>query len=299
MTLRSNPYRADGYSLKFPGVVAALQPRAEISQRLRRTQTPSTGVKNPVDAEPLRWYEVLGITKYIMNDLLPIEIPGLSVIVLGALFAFVWTYSCLSFAAYLKREKGLRTNYTRKIFHVLIFISVAVVHVVGGFWAVCVFGTMVSTVVGLAVFQGRHYPLYEALAREQDRPSRTYYIVVSHLATLIGGLASNVFFGPLALVGYLVGGLGDAAGEPVGARWGRHRYRSKTVEGSIAVLAASVVALAIAVAIRPELHFDLRSSLVLPAIAVACTLTEALSPRGWDNVPMQFVPTLLVAVLLK
>jgi len=26
------------------------------------------------------------------------------------------------------------------------------------------------------------------------------------------------------MVGYLVGGLGDAAGEPVGTRWGKHRY---------------------------------------------------------------------------
>ena len=226
---------------------------------------------------------------------------------LGALLAFVWSYCCLRFAGHLKAKVRLRTGYTRKVFHVLIFVSAVVVQAFGGFAAVCVFGLMVSVVVGLAVLRGPNDRLYEALAREQDGPHRTYYIVVPYFATLIGGLASNIFFGPLAVVGYLVGGLGDAAGEPVGTRWGRHRYSSsgskatatKTFEGSFAVLAASVVALLISVAISPDLRFDLRAAIALPGIAIVCALVEAFSPRGWDNVPMQFVPTVLVAVLLS
>ena len=177
---------------------------------------------------------------------------------LGALLALAWSYSCLSFAAHLKTRFRLRSGYTRKLFHVLIFISAAVVSVFGGFWAVCVFGVMVSLVVGLAIFRGQGDGFYEALAREQDGPDRTYYIVVPYFATLIGGMTSNVIFGPLAVMGYLVGGLGDAAGEPAGVRWGRHRYTSsggviKTLEGSLAVLAASLVALAIGVAVSPSL----------------------------------------------
>jgi phytol kinase len=233
-----------------------------------------------------------------------IEFPSPRVVIFGALLALVWSYSCLRLAAYLKTKLGIRTGDTRKLFHVLIFISAFIVQVFGGLVAVCVFGTMVSLVVGLAVLRGPNDGLYEALAREQDEPSRTYYIVIPHFATMIGGLASNIFFGPLALVGYLVGGLGDAAGEPVGTRWGRHRYVNnakvtKTLEGSIAVLTASVVALLIAVAITPGLHFSLQSAIALPLIAMVCTLVEALSPRGWDNVFMQIVPTLLVATLLS
>src|SRR4029453_18175490 len=155
----------------------------------------------------------------------------------------------------------------------------------GGFVAVCVFGTMVSIVVAHAILSGPGTPLYEAIAREQDGRDRTYFIIVPYFATLIGGLASNILFGPLAVVGYLVGGLGDAAGEPVGARWGRHRYlgskalATKTFEGSFAVLAASGAALLISVAIRPELHFDLRAAIALPVIAIVCALVEAFSPR--------------------
>jgi hypothetical protein len=43
--------------------------------------------------------------------------------------------------------------------------------------------------------------LYEAMARETDAPHRTHYIIVPYFATLIGGLASNILFGPVAVVG--------------------------------------------------------------------------------------------------
>ncbi len=232
------------------------------------------------------------------------KLPGLIAVVFGALLALSWAYSCLKLAAHLKTRFRVRSGYTRKLFHVLIFSSAAVVNVFGGFWAVCVFGVMVSLVVGLAIRRGPGDGFYEALAREQDGPDRTYYIVVPYFATLIGGMTTTVIFGPLAVVGYLVGGLGDAAGEPAGVRWGRHSYRvspkvSKTLEGSLAVLAASFVALVIAMAISPQLSFDPRSLVVVPIIAVVCTIVEAFSPRGWDNVPMQIVPTVLAAVLLS
>jgi phytol kinase len=236
-----------------------------------------------------------------------VRLPSPTIIILSAAVALVWSYSCLSLAAHLKVNVGVRTGYTRKLFHVLIFVSAVFANAFGGFWAVCVFGMMVSLVVGVAVFRGNGDRFYEALAREQDGPNRTYYVVIPYFATLIGGMISNVIFGPLAVVGYLVGGLGDAAGEPAGVRWGRHPYKTsasgalvnKTIEGSLAVLVASVVALLIAVSITSELSLDLRSLFVLPLIAILCTLVEAFSPRGWDNVPMQVVPTVLAAILLS
>jgi len=58
------------------------------------------------------------------------------------------------------------------------------------------------------------------------------------------------------------------------------------------------VALFVGVAISPQLRFDTHSVIALPLIALVCTLVEAFSPRGWDNVPMQIVPTVLAAILL-
>lgn len=201
-------------------------------------------------------------------------------------------------------NRQLPTGYTRKVFHLLIFLSVVVVHAIGGFAGVCVFGSVVSIVVASAVIGGPGNWHYEAIAREKDGDRRTYFIIIPYFATLIGGLASSVFFGPLAVVGYLVGGLGDAAGEPVGTRWGKHQLTSslpgeKTFEGSVGVVIASAIALGIAVAIRPELHLSLQTLIALPLIAIFCGIVEVLSPRGWDNVSMQVVPTVLAFLLMK
>ena len=218
----------------------------------------------------------------------------------------LWSYLCLKAAAYLK-VRQLRTGYTRKIFHCLIFLSVVVVHALWGFVAVCLFGSMVSLVVAYAVWRGRGHSFYEALAREEDGPARTYYVIAPYFATMIGGLASNFVFGPLAIMGYLVGGLGDAAGEPVGTRWGKHRFAipvvgktraTRSIEGSLGVLIVSLIALLVGIGITPDLHLNVRAIIFLPFIALACAVAEAVSPHGWDNTPMQIVPALLSALLL-
>ena len=240
------------------------------------------------------------MTLILMNSL-----PPFGTLVLFGAIGFIWSYASLRLASYLKVSKHVRTGYTRKIFHVSIFLSVVLVHLAGGLPAVCAFGVMTSLIVAYAVFRGTGHPLYEAIAREEDQPHRSYYVVVPYFATLIGGIASNALFGPVSLVGYLVAGIGDAAGEPVGTRWGRHRYTishgrrteaTKSIEGSLAVLTASMIALLIAI---PQWTTDFQILLALSLIALSCTVVEALSPRGWDNTPMQVLPSFLVFLLLR
>ena len=128
-------------------------------------------------------------------------------------------------------------------------------------------------------------------------------MLVPYVATLAGGIASNVLFGPVAIAGYLVTGLGDAIGEPVGAMFGRHVYRvrslssvpaTRSVEGSAAVFAMSAIAIIAAAAASPHITLvGLRSGTVL-AVAAASAAVEAVSPHGWDNFTMQVVPSALV-----
>ena len=213
-----------------------------------------------------------------------------------------WAYASLRFAAVLRERYHLHAGYTRKIFHLCIFLSVALVHLYWGLLGVCVVGTMTSLIVAYALIRGEGHPLFEAISRPEDRPHRSYYVVVPYLATLVGGVMANIFFGPAALVGYLVAGLGDAAGEPVGTRWGKHRYAvrlyrssaSKSIEGSLAVLGGSLLALLIAV---PQWHQDPALLMGLSAIAMGCMFIEALSPRGWDNTAMQLAPAFFVSIL--
>ena len=213
-----------------------------------------------------------------------------------------WSFGALWLAGTLQR-KGARTGYTRKVFHFLIFGTVAVLQWRMGTPAVCLFGSACTVAVFFAVWQGRGHLLYEALARPQDEPHRTYFILVPYFTTLIGGLVSNMLFGPVAVAGYLVTGLGDAIGEPAGTMFGRHHYRvrslssvpaTRSLEGSTAVFVMSVIALLLAAAVSPHIRLAEFGILKVLVIAVVCTLAEAVSPHGWDNATMQVLPTALI-----
>jgi phytol kinase len=239
----------------------------------------------------------------LMESLILLPLP---VLLPGMLAGLAWSYGCLRFAGYLRCSCRLPGGYTRKVFHLLIFSTVACLHLAWGLAAVCLFGASTSLTLAYAVHRGAGYPLYEAIARESDRPHRTYYVVVPYFATLIGGLLSNYLFGSFAMIGYLVGGIGDAAGEPVGTKWGKHRYRvswlgagTKTFEGSAGVLLASLLVLLVGIGLNPTYRFGWHSLAAVAGIALICSVIEAAAPRGWDNTPMQVVPAFLAFLLLR
>jgi phytol kinase len=165
---------------------------------------------------------------------------------------------------------------------------------------------MCSLVIFYAIVRGNGNILYEAMARETDAPYRTHYIIVPYIATLIGGLASNIIFGPVAVVGYLVTGFGDAVAEPIGTRFGRHSYRVpsltsvqavRSLEGSTAVFISCIIAIIGALILSPDLVFSEWSIVAIPLLGFICVLIEAFTPHGWDNAPLQIVPTWLATLL--
>ena len=229
-----------------------------------------------------------------------------TLLIMGPL-GFVWSLACLYLAGYLKRRHGFKTGYSRKTFHFLTFISVAVIQSVSGTPGVCLFGGMSSLVILLSILLGDGNILWEALAREKDAPHRSYYIVAPYFATLVGGLFGNIVFGAAAIFGYLAAGVGDAAGEVIGTRFGKHIYHVRAMrsvaamrswEGSAGVFVMCLVSLAFAVYLSPQYSFSWSYCFLLPPIALASALVEAFSPHGWDNATMQIIPTALAVLLL-
>jgi phytol kinase len=202
--------------------------------------------------------------------------------------------------AYL-RSGGMRVAYTRKIFHFAIFSAAAVVHGTWGLPGTMVFGTVVASVVLFAVWRGDDFPLYEAMARDSDRPHRSLFILVPLATTAIGGLAAALLAGPYAAVGYLAAGWGDAVGEPVGARWGRHKYRVPSIagvaatrswEGSAGVFL--VASLGSTVALTSIGGAPAWGGILCGAVAA---LVEGISNHGLDNLTVQLVPSLVAAAV--
>jgi len=220
---------------------------------------------------------------------------GLSGLVAGSTFALV---------AASMRTRGTRVAYTRKVFHFGVFTGAAAVHTLWGLPGTNAYGAVVAVLVLSAVLLGDGNPFYEALARETDRPRRSVFIVIPLLMTAIGGLTSALLVGPYASVGYLVAGWGDAVGEPVGSRWGRHPYRvpslvgvpaERTLEGSAAVLLVGWVAASAAL-------WSQGAGPGAPLVALACAVVgaavEAASNHGLDNLTVQVAASLTAAWLM-
>lgn len=218
--------------------------------------------------------------------------------------AVVYGTIALQAAGWLKVRKQVRTAYTRKVFHFGIFTMASAVHLFWRLPGVVVFGAVTLLLVLYAVKRGDRHPWYEALARPTDQPHRTLFILVPLFTTALGGFASNLLFPGFAYIGYLVCGWGDAVGEPVGSRWGRHPYRvpsfgavsaTRSLEGSVAVFV--VGSMAAAIGLLAGGFSIMQCVLVGLACGSAGALVEAVSTHGLDNFTTQLAASAVADLL--
>lgn len=208
-------------------------------------------------------------------------------------------------AGWLHVRRDMRVPYTRKVFHFLILSAATLVQLRWGLGGTMVYGSTVTLMVLATVLRGSGFAFYEAIARPTDAPRRSLFIIVPLLTTALGGVLANLLFPLWAYVGYAAVAWGDAIGEPVGTRWGRHRYAvpsiagvsaTRSIEGSAAVLCAAAAACAIAL---------LAAGIAAPAalgaalaIGVVTTIVEAVSHHGFDNLTIQVAAAGAAALLL-
>ena len=96
---------------------------------------------------------------------------------------------------------------------------------------------------------------------------------------------------------------GDAAASLVGEKIGRHHYRvfaKKSLEGSIAMFVVSFVSLAISLLFFSTFYPlpFLDSILIALGVATVATVSEALTPRGIDNLTVPFFSVSLFLLLI-
>ena len=101
-----------------------------------------------------------------------------------------------------------------------------------------------------------------------------------------------------------VAGWGDAAGEPVGVRFGKHKYRvptlsktkcTRSIEGSLGVFFSAYIA---AWVVLFSLDYGMEAFVLALGAALFTALVEAVSPHGWDNFTTQLAGCVGVYLLL-
>jgi phytol kinase len=224
---------------------------------------------------------------------------------IGVPLAALYAGAAAVYSGWLRTRRRVRAPYTRKVFHFLIISATAVVQLSWGLPGVVVLGCVTAALVLYAVYRGEGFPFYEAMARASDAPHRSLFILVPLSTTALGGVLVNLLLAPFAPVGYMVTGWGDAVGEPVGTRWGRHSYRvpslagvpaTRTLEGSGAVLLVGTVAAAIvllAMGFEPD-----TAAWVGLACGAAATAVEAFSSHGLDNLTVQLASSAVAWAIL-
>jgi len=190
----------------------------------------------------------------------------------------------------------------RKLLHAGVFTGAIPAQFFLGFWGVVLYGATLATLVFIAVLMGKRSAMHRVLNRGGE--GRTELLIPLG-ATALGGLLGLVLVGEFAMVGYLVCGWGDAAGEILGKHWGRTSWSSflpaimvgsRTVEGSLGVLALGFLGGWGALGI---LGFGVLPAMGVGLVAgIAGTVAEALSWKGTDNFWAQLLPTLVAWWLL-
>lgn len=233
------------------------------------------------------FYQIFGNSVFLTNSH-PIE-PTLFAIYLP--ISLVYIISINYFAGWLKLKKEVKTGYTRKLIHISNFTFLTALTLFEGYSATFIFGAVSILFRVSIIIAGDGNIFYEAWARERDAPYRACFLIFPSIAAMIGILFARAFFGPLSIISYLVLGFGDAVGEPVGTRFGKHRYNvpsfsgmrsTRSIEGSFAVFTVAVMMTVLPLVFIFQIGYP-TAVLVGLCTGLGVALIEAVSPHGFDN----------------
>ena len=214
-----------------------------------------------------------------------------------AFLTFVYVFSVPPFMDYLVTKHNLSRDISRKITHICagsVIIFLPLFH--DGHWSqylnVSVYVVWALLFLQKGFFAADDDQAIKTMTRTGDKRELlkgTFYFVI------VGIICGTVYYKQLpGVLAMAVLGWGDGLAPIVGMKLGKMKYKvlsEKTVEGSLAFFAGSVLAGMFFVwLIIPE-AFDLSTILI---IALAATIVEGLSPKEVDNI---LIPLAVIALV--
>ena len=229
----------------------------------------------------------------MMND--PVLLKG----VIQTVILFSIQYVSGSLVYY----KGIKVNYTRKINHFALFFVPMFLDkfipvkpslellIIGSILAVTGLIIYIKPVRIKSNFIQRMFLSFD---RPEDRPNTLLWLSTQ---TAFGFLVLIPFiilfytsgYEYLIIIPILVNGIGDGLAEPVGVRFGKHKYQTyalfskikyeRTLEGSACVFITSVVVILFFQSGFTSSEFIY----VIIIFPIVMTLSEAFAPHTWDT----------------
>ncbi len=200
-------------------------------------------------------------------------------------------------------KKNVKVNYTRKILHFIIFFlpifmttQLTFQHnlvslVISGFIFV---GTVLLMSEPIRTRSHFFATAFAAIDRPEDRPYTLTWLSTQTLATymvLVPVIIALSYYDRVNLIfiTIIIAGIGDGLAEPVGVRFGKHKYQTRalfsqnrytrSIEGSLCVFVVGVLA----ILLMSQKLSGFEMLLLLALIPITTTLAEAFSPHTWDS----------------
>ncbi len=258
-----------------------------------------------------------------MSDNIIIDLFMAQLIKMVIIF-IVWYLSGL-----LVLKKNVKVNYTRKINHFTLLILPYLLDMIlkrtedadtvsnseGD-----LFFSALGLLLGLFYFLIFLKPIRErskiintaflSIDRPEDRPNTLLWISTQSAANFIVSIPFNSYLisinrMELIFIIMIINGVGDGLAEPVGIRFGKHKYKTyalfskkkyeRSIEGSACVFITSLITI---IVFGPSFN-PIQFIFAMIAIPILMTLAEAFSPHSWDNPFLALVGQTLLFLILS
>ena len=261
------------------------------------------------------------ITSYIQ-----MEATNLMEWIMAQLLRFGISFAIWYAGGLLVSKKGVKVNYTRKINHFsLMFIPffMDTIHISSessngseNNFLLSTLG-LLSGLLFMAIFVK---PIRErvnvintaflSVDRPEDRPFTLTWLTTQTAASFLvaiplTGYLMSINKMELIFIIILINGFGDGLAEPIGIRFGKHKYETRalftdrkytrSIEGSACVFITGLLAVILFSSSFSTGQFIL----ALLAIPILMTLAEAFSPHSWDNAFLLLVGEILLFLILE
>jgi len=215
-------------------------------------------------------------------------------------------------------HKDVKVNYTRKMNHFALFFLPMVLDKIipygkslDLFILACIL-TICTLIIYIQPIRSRVpvvMRMFLSFDRPEDRPFTLKWLSTQIIAGYVVIIPAIILFiqagyDDLIFIPVLINGIGDGLAEPVGIRFGKHKYQTtalftkrkyeRSLEGSSCVFIASLVIILLFRSSFSNMEF-IWALLVLP---FAMTIAEAFSPHTWDT-PFLFLTGYTLLYLIK